>query len=167
MLFSLLMLIMVSEIVLAVCSLIQTKSFLTANSKTRHTQRLEQYYGITTSRKVAQLMAVTIKQVSEYCGISISAVSKALNGYPDIGEKTRKRVIEAAKELGYRPSAIARGLKTGRTFNLGVVYSEDSGSGFLHHFFSPFSKHSVPKPSSMGKTSLLFQAASKARISES
>ncbi|NLC32710.1 MAG: LacI family transcriptional regulator [Clostridiales bacterium] len=82
-------------------------------------------------------MAVTIKQVSEYCGISISAVSKALNGYPDIGEKTRKRVIEAAKELGYRPSAIARGLKTGRTFNLGVVYSEDSGSGFLHHFFSP------------------------------
>ena len=82
-------------------------------------------------------MAVTIKQVSEHCGVSISAVSKALNGYPDIGEKTRKKVIDAANELGYRPSAIARGLKTGRTFNLGVVYSEDSGSGFLHHYFSP------------------------------
>ena len=82
-------------------------------------------------------MAVTIKQVSEYCGVSISAVSKALNGYPDIGEKTRKKVIEAANQLGYRPSAIARGLKTGRTFNLGVVYSEDSGSGFLHSYFSP------------------------------
>lgn len=82
-------------------------------------------------------MAVTIKQLSAHLGISPSAVSKALNGYGDISPETRDRVLAAAAKLGYRPSAIARGLKTGRTFNLGVVYSEYSGSGFTHSYFSP------------------------------
>lgn len=82
-------------------------------------------------------MAVTIKQLSAYLGLSPSAVSKALNGYGDISLETRNRVLAAAAKLGYRPSAIARGLKTGRTFNLGVVFSEYSGSGFTHSYFSP------------------------------
>ncbi len=82
-------------------------------------------------------MAVTIKQLSEYLGISPSAVSKALNGYGDISQETRDKVLRVAYEWGYRPSAIARGLKTGRTHNLGVVFSEYSGSGFTHSYFSP------------------------------
>lgn len=82
-------------------------------------------------------MAVTIKELSIYCGLSISAVSKALNGYPDIGEETRQKVMNSAKELGYRPNQIARGLKTGKTFNLGVVYKDASNSGFTHNYFSP------------------------------
>ena len=82
-------------------------------------------------------MAITIKELSAYCGVSASAVSKALNGYGDVSRSTRDKVLVAAARLGYRPSAIARGLKTGRTFNLGVVYSEYSGSGFTHSYFSP------------------------------
>ncbi len=82
-------------------------------------------------------MAVTIKDLSAYLGLSPSAVSKALNGYTDISQETRNRVFAAAVKLGYRPSAIARGLKTGRTFNIGIVYSENSGSGFTHSYFSP------------------------------
>lgn len=82
-------------------------------------------------------MPVTMKQLSEYCGISASAVSKALNNYSDVSEETRQRVLEAAEKLGYRPSAIARGLKTGRSFTLGVVYYENSGSGMTHNYFSP------------------------------
>lgn len=82
-------------------------------------------------------MAVSIKQLSEYCGVSSSAVSKALNGYSDISEETRRKVRAAAKKLGYRPSAIARGLKTGRTGNIGVLYSENSGSGLTHNYFAP------------------------------
>lgn len=82
-------------------------------------------------------MAVSIKQLSEYCGISASAVSKALNGYSDVSAETRQKVLAAAQKLGYRPSAIARGLKTGRTGNIGVLYNEVSGSGLAHNYFAP------------------------------
>lgn len=82
-------------------------------------------------------MAISIRTLSEACGVSPSTVSKALNGYADISEETRLKVQTAAEKLGYRPSAIARALKTGRTYNIGVVYNENSGSGFTHSFFAP------------------------------
>lgn len=89
------------------------------------------------TQKGGDAMPVSIKELSKYCGCSPSAVSKALNGYPDIGEETRTRVLAAAKELGYQPSAIAKGLKTGRTYNIGVLYNEMSGTGLTHGYFSP------------------------------
>ena len=73
-------------------------------------------------------MSVTIKELSAHCGLSVSTVSKALNGYPDISEETREQVRQAAEQLGYRPNAQARSLKLGRTFNLGVLYSDDTES---------------------------------------
>ena len=82
-------------------------------------------------------MAVTIKELSAQCGLSISTVSKALNDYPDVSEETRKQVRAVADEMGYRANAIARSLKIGRTFNLGVLYSDDTESGFTHSYFSP------------------------------
>lgn len=82
-------------------------------------------------------MAVTIKDLSAACGLSVSTVSKALNDYPDVSAETRELVRATAAKLGYRPSAIARGLKIGRTFNLGVLYSDDSASGFTHNYFAP------------------------------
>ena len=81
-------------------------------------------------------MAVTIKELSAACGLSVSTVSKALNDYPDVSAETRELVRSAAAKLGYRPSAIARGLKIGRTFNLGVLYNDDSASGLTHSYFS-------------------------------
>ena len=69
-------------------------------------------------------MAVTIKELSARCGLSVSTVSKALNDYPDVSEETRKQVRVVADEMGYRANAIARSLKIGRTFNLGVLYSK-------------------------------------------
>ena len=64
-------------------------------------------------------MSVTIKDVARSCGMSISTVSKVFNGYPDISEATRRQVMETAHEIGYRPNALARALKTNRSFNLG------------------------------------------------
>lgn len=80
-------------------------------------------------------MAVTIKELSAVCGLSVSTVSKALNGYPDVSQETREQVLAAAERIGYRPSAIARSLKTGKTFNLGVLYTGDGG--LTHSYFSP------------------------------
>ena len=81
-------------------------------------------------------MAVTIKDVARNCGMSISTVSKVFNGYPDISEETRAQVMKAAREIGYQPNALARALKTNRTYNLGVLFMDDRLSGLTHPFFA-------------------------------
>ena len=80
--------------------------------------------------------SVTIKDVSARCGLSVSTVSKALNGYSDISEETRRLVLQTATDIGYHPSAVARTLKTNRSYNLGVLFEEESGQGLTHHFFA-------------------------------
>lgn len=81
-------------------------------------------------------MAVTIKDVSAKCGLSISTVSKAFNNYSDISAETRELVQRTAREIGYYPNAIARTLKTNRSYNLGVLYSDDGQNGLTHSFFA-------------------------------
>ena len=81
-------------------------------------------------------MAVTIKDVARRCGMSISTVSKVFNGYPDISEATRRQVMETAQEIGYKPNALARALKTNRSYNLGVLCVDDNTSGLMHPFFA-------------------------------
>ncbi len=80
-------------------------------------------------------MSVTIRELSKRCGLSVSAVSKALNNYPDVSAATRERVLKAAQELGYYPNALARGLKTNRTYNLGVVLDDEMHDSLMHTFF--------------------------------
>ncbi len=81
-------------------------------------------------------MTVTIKEVSQRCGLSISTVSKALNNYSDVSEATRELVMRTAKEVGYHPNSLARALKTNRTYNLGVLFVDDNSSGLTHHYFA-------------------------------
>lgn len=64
-------------------------------------------------------MAVTIKDVSAKCGLSISTVSKAFNNYADISLETRELVQRTAREIGYYPNAIARTLKIQPLLQLG------------------------------------------------
>jgi DNA-binding LacI/PurR family transcriptional regulator len=75
-------------------------------------------------------------ELSKRCGLSISTVSKALNGYTDISETTRQMIMQTAKEIGYYPNAHARALKTKRSYNLGVLFVDDHQSGLTHPFFS-------------------------------
>ena len=57
--------------------------------------------------------------------MSLSTVSQVLNGRPGYASPTtRDRVLEVARELGYRPNALARGLVTSRTGTLGVVITD-------------------------------------------
>ncbi len=81
-------------------------------------------------------MPATIKDLARHCGISISTVSKVFNGYTDISEATRSQVLQAAREIGYKPNALARALKTNRTYNLGVLFVDDRRSGLTHPFFA-------------------------------
>ena len=66
-------------------------------------------------------MSVTIEELSKQLGISVSTVSKALNGYQDVAEATRNRVLKRANELGYHPSSAARSLRRGRTDKIGFL----------------------------------------------
>ncbi|MFU0799673.1 MAG: LacI family transcriptional regulator [Xylanivirga thermophila] len=77
-----------------------------------------------------------IRDISLKCGLSVSTVSKALNGYSDVNEQTRELVLRTAKSLGYVPNANARALKTNRTFNIGILFIDDQNNGLTHLYFS-------------------------------
>jgi DNA-binding LacI/PurR family transcriptional regulator len=79
---------------------------------------------------------VSIKHIAAKCGVSIATVSKALNNHSDVSEGTKRLVFETAKELGYLPNSQARALKTNKSYNLGVLFSEKAGSGLAHSFFA-------------------------------
>jgi len=72
---------------------------------------------------------MNLKELAGNLGLSQTTVSRALNGYPEVNESTRRRVAEAAARLGYRPNASARRLATGRAGAVGIVYSTNEGYG--------------------------------------
>lgn len=76
-------------------------------------------------------MSVTIKDIAFTLGISPSTVSRALNGHPDISEKTRKEVKDLAKKMNYQVNQMASGLRTKRSFSIGVLVPK-----IASHFFS-------------------------------
>lgn len=63
----------------------------------------------------------TIKEVASVAGVSTQTVSRVMNDRPDVSPETRKRVQEVIRDLGYRPSALARSLIRQRSHTLGVV----------------------------------------------
>ncbi|UDY23685.1 LacI family DNA-binding transcriptional regulator [Nocardioides sp. Kera G14] len=63
---------------------------------------------------------VTLADVAKAAGVSRSTASEALSGRGRMAEQTRAGVREAAAQLGYRPNALARGLRTGRTYSIGL-----------------------------------------------
>jgi LacI family transcriptional regulator len=73
-------------------------------------------------------VSVDIKSLAASLGVSASTVSRALNGYTDVSEQTRARVMQRAKELNYQPDPGARRLVKGRADAVGVVYPVDSDS---------------------------------------
>lgn len=59
--------------------------------------------------------------VAERSGVSHQTVSRVLNNHKNVSERTRKKVLKAMEELGYRPNLVARALVTGKTATIGVL----------------------------------------------
>ncbi|MCW8206799.1 LacI family transcriptional regulator [Verminephrobacter aporrectodeae subsp. tuberculatae] len=78
---------------------------------------------------------MSISSLAESLGLSISTVSRALNGYTDVSARTRERVEVAAKAIGYQPHPVAHRLATGRTGAIALVSSLRSGN-YLDATFS-------------------------------
>jgi LacI family transcriptional regulator len=74
-----------------------------------------------------------LKELAHELGLSQTTVSRALNGYPEVSEATRRRVSEAAERLGYRPNVSARHLATGRVGAVGIVLPGEGSQQFGPH----------------------------------
>ncbi|WP_034057600.1 LacI family DNA-binding transcriptional regulator [Lacinutrix jangbogonensis] len=74
---------------------------------------------------------ITLKELAEKLNVSISTVSKALNGSSEIGEATVARVKEVAKAYNYKPNRVALSLKNSKTKTIGVIIPD-----ILNHFFA-------------------------------
>lgn len=79
---------------------------------------------------------VTIQELSKRCGVSISTVSKALNGYSDISDKTRDKIIKAANEMGYYSNSGSKAYKLKRTYNIGVLFNTLTDLGLKNDYFA-------------------------------
>ena len=73
----------------------------------------------------AQKSKVTIFDVAKASGVSSSAVSYALNGKPGVSEATRAKVLEVARELGWKPNGAAQSLAQSKTRRIGLVLGYD------------------------------------------
>lgn len=79
---------------------------------------------------------VSVKDIAAECKVSVATVSKALNGYSDISEETRRIVKEKAAEMGYLPNLAAVTLKTSRTYNIGILFIDAANNGLTHEYFA-------------------------------
>ncbi|MCD6449638.1 MAG: LacI family DNA-binding transcriptional regulator [Thermotogaceae bacterium] len=64
---------------------------------------------------------VNIKDVAKEAKVSVSTVSRVINNSAPVSGELKSRVIEAIKKLGYKPSHIARGLRSGKTKTIGFI----------------------------------------------
>jgi LacI family transcriptional regulator len=81
---------------------------------------------------------MNLKQLSERLGLSQTTVSRALNGYPEVNEETRVRVMDAARRYSYRPNTRAKSLATGRAMAIGHVIPLSTKHEIVNPIFSDF-----------------------------
>lgn len=81
---------------------------------------------------------MNLKELSELLGLSQTTVSRALNGFPEVSERTRERVQRVAKQNNYAPNKSARGLAMGQTFTIGHVISTSNQNEMLNPVFADF-----------------------------
>ncbi len=67
---------------------------------------------------------VTMADIAEKAGVSTNTVSRALHDKPDINDQTKEKILQIADELNYQPNRLAQGLRSSRTFTLGVVVAD-------------------------------------------
>jgi DNA-binding LacI/PurR family transcriptional regulator len=85
---------------------------------------------VTDSRSMARARKPTLDDVARSAGVSYQTVSRVVNRHPSVAEATRKRVLQAIKDLDYYPNRTARSLATRRSNTIGIV-------GFDTRFYGP------------------------------
>jgi LacI family transcriptional regulator len=73
---------------------------------------------------------ITIQDIAKAAGVSSQTVSRVLNNRPDVADETRQRVDAVIKQLDYRPSELARGLRSKTTRTIAVVVPDSANPFF-------------------------------------
>jgi len=81
-------------------------------------------------KKSNQSGSVTLREVAAALGVSTMTVSRAINDRPNVDAKTKKRILDVAKKMGYTPNLVAKSLVSSKTYTIGVVIPEISHSFF-------------------------------------
>ncbi len=81
---------------------------------------------------------VTQKDISVVCGVSVAAVSRALNGHGDISASTRRRIVEVAEKMGYVKDRDRD--RKGHTFLVGILFTEKNMSDFYNDIIAEIRK---------------------------
>ncbi|MBO9407269.1 substrate-binding domain-containing protein [Shimia sp. R9_1] len=81
---------------------------------------------------------MNLKELSEKLGLSQTTVSRALNGYPEVRESTRQKVLEAARAHNYAPNTRAKTLATGRAMTIGHVLPVSKKHEMVNPIFADF-----------------------------
>lgn len=81
---------------------------------------------------------MNLKELSSHLGLSPTTVSRALNGYPEVSEQTRRRVLEAAKRHNYSPNTRAKRLATGRAMAIGHLLPMSREHEVVNPVFADF-----------------------------
>ena len=76
-----------------------------------------------------------MKDIARDLGVSVVTVSKVLRNHSDIGEQTRKRILQRMKEVNYQPNPAARTLVSGRTNLVGLIVPD-----LVYPFFAQVAK---------------------------
>lgn len=74
---------------------------------------------------------ITVKELAKICGVSPSTVSNILNGKPNVGEETKKRVLEVVKETGYSPNYFASSMRKQNSKMISIIVED------LNQFTTP------------------------------
>jgi LacI family transcriptional regulator, galactose operon repressor len=83
-------------------------------------------------------MQITLKEIANATGVSISSVSHILNRRGNYSPKTCKKVISKAKEMGYRPNSTARAMRSGKTHQIGVVILNSESQKHKFHYMAAY-----------------------------
>jgi len=90
------------------------------------------------AKRRRQRNGMNLKELAKSLGLSPTTVSRALNGYPEVNEATRARVVDAARRHDYRPNMRAKSLATGRAMAIGHVIPVSTRHEIVNPVFADF-----------------------------
>ena len=79
-------------------------------------------------------MNLTIKDIAQMAGVSQGTVSKVINNYAGVSEKTKKQVMDVITKMGYEPNFSARTLATKKSNLIGLIYAGKINVDMTHPY---------------------------------
>src|SRR5271170_8454432 len=104
----------------------------------------------------------TIRDLAIQLNVSVSTISRALQGHQDIKPETKRAVLELARKLNYEPNHVAQSLRIKKTNTLGVIVPE-----IVMHFFSSILSGMQEYAAEHGYTVMICQSMESVRTEKS